>query len=57
MAAVPCLMERDVKESQSKAELINACAFSRVGCSGLTLDNKRRSSVSRDKCVPYFTFK
>ncbi len=51
IADVPCLMERERKESQLKVGLINACAFSKAGDSGLTRENRRRSSVSFDKSL------
>ena len=44
-ADVPCLIERDVKESQLRVE-INACAFSRAEASELTLESKKSRSVS-----------
>ena len=49
-ADVPCLIERDVKESQLRVE-INTCAFSRAEASGLTLERKMRSSVSLERCL------
>ncbi len=48
MAEVPCLMEREVKESQLIA-VTNSCASLRVSLLGSTRESKKSSCVSLDK--------
>lgn len=43
---MPCLMERAVKESQSKAGLMSDWDFSKAAASGTTLERRRRRDVS-----------